>query len=187
MNYFDKEENVRSYIRQARGYDGRFLIEKLNTRLKPDSTVLEIGMGPGKDLDILGETYRTAGSDRSEIFLNLYRKKHPHADLLYLDAVTLETERKFDALYSNKVLHCLSYEEMALSFRRQADLLTAGGLVLHSFWYGEEIECYEGEHFCQVNEEILQNLRGNLFEPLDIGRYGEMEKDDSLYALFRLK
>ena len=33
------------------------------------STLLELGMGPGKDLDLLKKTYSVTGSDSSKIFV----------------------------------------------------------------------------------------------------------------------
>jgi cyclopropane fatty-acyl-phospholipid synthase-like methyltransferase len=186
MDYFDKKENVENYIRIAQGYDGTLLIDKLKKYLTPGSSVLEIGIGPGKDLDILSQTYQATGSDRSELFLTSYRQNHRETDILNLDAITLQTDRKFDALYSNKVLHCLNYGEMTLSFNRQAQLLKQGGLILHSFWYGQEVEVFENERYYQVTEDKLLTLMDNRFEPVEMGRYKEMETNDSLFALFRL-
>jgi trans-aconitate methyltransferase len=108
MGYFDNVKNVRDYIRMAEGYDGRELIENLKKHLRSGSSVLELGMGPGKDMDILAGTYRVTGSDSSRIFLDMHRQTHPEADLLQLDAVTIKTDRRFDCLYSNKVLQHLT-------------------------------------------------------------------------------
>ena len=72
-------------------------------------------MGPGKDLDMLAKHYQVTGSDLSGVFLDLYRKKHKDADLLLLDAVSLKTDREWQGIYSNKVLHHLSKEELSES------------------------------------------------------------------------
>ncbi len=53
MKYFKNKKNVDEYIKMADGYDGRDIIEKLKKYLPVGSTILELGMGPGKDLDIL--------------------------------------------------------------------------------------------------------------------------------------
>ncbi len=58
MNYFDDPANVESYIKMADGYDGRALIGILQKHLPPGSTVLELGMGPGKDLGLHGAALR---------------------------------------------------------------------------------------------------------------------------------
>ena len=53
LSYFDDEQNVREYIEMAEGFDGRELVEKLGAYLPKGSTVLELGMGPGVDLELL--------------------------------------------------------------------------------------------------------------------------------------
>ncbi|HIA66871.1 TPA: class I SAM-dependent methyltransferase [Candidatus Poribacteria bacterium] len=72
--------------------------------------------------------------------LQLYREKQPEADLLKLDATTIETDRSFDCIYSNKVLHHLSKSDLRYSFTCQQQLLTDGGLLMHSFWYSDKEE-----------------------------------------------
>jgi len=61
----------------AEGFDGRQLIEILNTHLKKGSSVLELVMGPGVGLDILNESFQATGSDASNVFVNRYRKRTP--------------------------------------------------------------------------------------------------------------
>ncbi len=53
MSYFHEEKNVAEYIQLADGFDGKELIEILKGYLSLGSSVLELGMGPGKDLDML--------------------------------------------------------------------------------------------------------------------------------------
>jgi hypothetical protein len=50
MGYFDTDEGVDEYIGITEGHDGRELIETLRSYVPSGSGVLEIGMGPGKDL-----------------------------------------------------------------------------------------------------------------------------------------
>ena len=73
MGYFDEESNVNAYIKMCEDYDGREIIGKLKEHLPPRSSVLELGMGPGKDLDILSQNYTVTGSDSSQLFLDRYR------------------------------------------------------------------------------------------------------------------
>ena len=39
-------------------------------------SVLELGMGPGKDLNFLKKYYKATGSDSSQVFLDQYMKKY---------------------------------------------------------------------------------------------------------------
>jgi len=185
MGFYDDEDNVETYVKMAEGYDGRELVAALRQHLQPGATVLELGMGPGKDLALLAEAFTATGSDRSETFLRRYRRDHPDADLLLLDAVTLETERRFDAIYSNKVLHHLSVDELRKSLHRQAARLNADCLLLHSFWYGEGTEEHHGLRFTYHTDASLMAIVDSEFEKVSCVRYTEIDEGDSLYLLLR--
>ena len=185
MGFYDDEENVEAYVQMEEGYDGRELVAALRQHLPPGSTVLELGMGPGKDLALLAEEFTATGSDRSEIFLRRYRRHHPGTDVLLLDAVTLDTEQRFDAIYSNKVLHHLSVDELQKSLLRQAARLNANGLLFHSFWYGEGTEENHGLQFTYHTEASLTAVVGSEFEKVACVRYKEIDEGDSLYLLLR--
>jgi len=183
MGFYDEEKTALQYIAMAEGYDGRELVEVLKLHLPAGARVLELGMGPGVDLDILKAHFEVTGSDNSQFFLDRYRGNHPHADLILLDAVALDTERVFNCLYSNKVMHHLTQKELRMSFQRQRQLLSDQGLVLHSFWRGTGIEEHHGLKFVYQTEETLRSAVGEYFKVLDIVAYTEMEEDDSLYVL----
>ena len=185
MGFYDEEKNVEVYVQMAEGYDGQELVAGLRQHLPPGSAVLELGMGPGKDLALLAVEFNVTGSDRSEIFLRRYRRDQPDAELLLLDAVTLETEQRFDAIYSNKVLHHLCVDELRVSFQRQAARLNANGLLLHSFWYGEGTEEVHGLQFTYYTDASLMAVVGPEFEKVASVRYTEIDEGDSLYLLLR--
>ncbi len=185
MEYFHDEKNIQEYIGMAEGFDGRELIEILKGHLEPGSTVLELGMGPGKDLEILGERYSVTGSDYSRPFIDRYRRIDPDADLLLLDACTLETDRTFDCIYSNKVLMHLQRDEMKASIERQADLLNDGGLLFHSFWKGDSEETKRGVHFVYYESQHLFEMIEDLYDVIEIETYTEFEEDDSIYLIAR--
>ena len=142
-------------------------------------------MGPGKDLDLLSEQFRVTGSDSSQAFLDRYQQAHPEADVMLLDAATLDTERHFDAIYSNKVLHYLTKAQLKTSFQQQARLLNDGGLLLHSFWYDDKEEEFSGLRFVYYTEQTLDEILGDAYEILKIQQYAEMEDGDSFYVVLR--
>jgi len=185
MEFFHQEKNVKEYIKMAEGYDGRELIAELQKYLPHGSSVLEIGMGPGVDLALLEGNYQglVTGSDNSEIFISRYRKQHPEADLINLDAATLKTDRKFNGLYSNKVLMHLTREELKQSIKRQAEILEPNGIIFHSFWWGDKEENYGGLRFIYYTKEQLQKLFENSFDIIKIEKYQEMEPNDSLFII----
>ena len=180
----DRKEAL-EYQAMAEGYDGRLIIDQLGLHLKPGASVLELGMGPGKDLDILAEKYRATGSDISPAFLELYKEKNPQAGLLQLDAVTLDTDRQFDCIYSNKVLHQLSRTELKQSFIRQSEVLNPGGLLCHSFWYGDKTVEHKGAKFEYYTEDTIPDYVPDTLELISYRKYKEMVADDSVLFIFR--
>lgn len=185
MSFYDSTEGVESYVKMAEGYDGREIIDELAKHLPSGSTVLELGMGPGVDLEILSERYTVTGSDFSEPFLARYRQKNPGADLLQLDAVTMKTERRFNCIYSNKVLHHLTRDELEESLRQQVAKLNPGGLLCHTFWAGENEETIQGMRFVYYNEQALEAIMPDGCETLVMERYTEMEENDSVHWIAR--
>lgn len=187
VDFFDNEKNVEDYIKMAEGYDGHDLIPILRKHLHDGSSVLELGMGPGKDFELLSAHFQITGSDSSYVFLDRFQKTHPDADLLLIDAATLDTKCKFDGIYSNKVLIHLTKSEVKASFRRQAEVLKDGGIAFHTVWYGDVEEEYNGLHFIYYTPETLTELIGESFEIIETSVFSEMEEADSFYILLRKK
>ena len=73
MGFYDTQEGVEEYLKRSAGWDGKQLIKILLMHLPESSSLLELGMGPGIDLDILRKAYKATGSDTSQIFLDRYR------------------------------------------------------------------------------------------------------------------
>ena len=187
MGYFDNEKGVQEYIKMAKGYDGSELINELRHYLKDGATVLEIGMGPGVDLDILKKYYKVTGSDGSQVFVDRYKKQHPKSDVFQLDAKSLDINRRFDGIYSNKVLIHLTKKECQDSLRKQKTIINPNGLLFHSFWYGDKTEEYNGLLFVYYTEDELRNMIKNDYDILKIQRYTEMKRNDSIYLLLQKK
>ena len=117
MDFYKNKQNVESYIRFTPHHDGSELIHLLEGVLPRGSTVLELGMGPGKDFDLLTDMFAVTGSDTSQEFLDLYRKRSEGADLMLLDALTLDTDRRFDCIYSTgcRRMNRFSFSHEAIS------------------------------------------------------------------------
>lgn len=167
------------------GYDGREIVRMLEQYLPKGHSVLELGMGPGRDIPILEESYTVTGSDISPAFITMYLEEKPDADVLLLDAVTLQTSRQFDCIYSNKVLHHLSQEDLIISLGRQADLLNEGGLLCHTFWYGDKEIEVKGMKFRYYTEDTIVPILGDQFEVLKTLIYREMDVNDSMLLIAR--
>lgn len=185
--YYHTKESVNEYIKLSKDVNGRQLIKKLEKVLPTDSIVLEIGSGPGTDWNILNKSFRVIGSDNSTEFLNRLISKNPKGKFIALDAVTLIIEEQFDGIYSNKVMHHLSDDEMVDSIKRQHEILNPEGIICHSFWKGEGSEVFKGLFVNYHNEESLEAFFKDYFDILSIESYKEFEDNDSLLLLAKKK
>jgi len=186
-DYYKTKESVEEYIRLAKGVNGRELIEKLMVFFPFDSTLLEIGSGPGTDWNILKEDYQVVGSDNSKEFLSHLISNNPTGRFLELDAITLNIDEKFDGIYSNKVLHHLKDNELIDSIKRQYDVLNPNGIICHSFWKGEGSEIFKGLFVNFHSEKALRGSFEKYFEILMIASYDEFEAGDSLLLIGKKK
>lgn len=187
QNYYNTKESVQEYIKLAQGVDGRELIKKLNHFLLHGSLLLEMGSGPGTDFQLLKKEYTVVGSDFSTEFLKRLIRKYKKDEFLNLDAATLETDRKFDGIYLNKVLQHLTDEALKKSISRQAELLNPKGIICHSFWKGEGDEEFNGLFVNYQTKESLGILFGNCFNILLLEEYKEFEDGDSLLFIGKKK
>lgn len=187
MGFYDEEKTVRQYVEMAKGYDGAELIEALHAHVPKGATVLELGMGPGVDLGLLGARYTVTGSDTSQWFLDQYAAQHPNADMMYLDARDLDSNRTWDCVYSNKVLHHLTDPELADSFENQLPRLNESGHIMHSFWRGSGVEEHHGLQFFNRTEDEVRSLVERHFTVKTIVTYQEMDADDSFYLIAQKK
>ncbi|MEX0854671.1 MAG: class I SAM-dependent methyltransferase [Nitrosopumilaceae archaeon] len=185
MGYYDTKKGIEEYIKRSKDWDGTKLIKILKKYLPKKSTLLELGIGPGRDFDILKKTYTVTGSDSSQVFLDRYKKNNKNADLLQLDAVTIPIDRKFDCIYSNKVLHHLTKTELKKSFTRQKEILNQNGIAFHCFWKGDKVEKKRGLLFMYYEIDVLKKIIGNNFDVMKIKAFTEMEKDDSIYVVLK--
>ena len=182
-DYYKTKESVEEYIRLAKGIDGANLIDKLKKYISSNAILLEIGSGPGADWEILNKNYEVIGSDNSKEFLNHLSQKHPSNIFIELDAVTLNTIKSFDGIYSNKVMHHLNDDELTSSIKRQYDILHPDGIICHSFWKGEGSEFFNGLYVNYHSESTLKKFFEQYFDILVIEEYAEFEKGDSLLLI----
>ena len=185
--YYKTKESVNEYIQLAKDVNGLQLIEKLKQVLQPNSVLLEIGSGPGTDWKILNKSYNVIGSDNSIEFLNHLITENPNGEFLELDAITLKTDKKFDGIYSNKVMHHLKDNELTNSAIRQYEILNINGVICHSFWKGKGSEIFK-DLFVNYHSELnLKKVYADYFEIISIESYNEFEDGDSLLFIARKK
>ncbi|MDC3250011.1 class I SAM-dependent methyltransferase [bacterium] len=187
MSFYENSDNVDNYIKMCKDYDGSNIYKVLQNQLPKGKSVLELGSGPGFDIPFLKENYKVTGSDFSEEFLNRCREKFPDTPFLKTDAKNININEKFDCIYSNKVLHHLTEQQLSSSLKAQAASLSEDGLIAHSFWMGDENQVMEGLLFTYYKNEELLSLISENYTVLTTLSYQEFDKDDSLFVIAQLK
>lgn len=187
MSYYQNKESVDEYIRLAAGFNGQEIIDRLENYLASGATILELGTGPGGDWKILSEKYEVVGSDFSEEFLIRLKKANPEGLFIILDAITLDAVMTNDGIYSNKVLHHLTDEQLRNSFVKQLDLLNENGLICHSFWKGDGIENFKGLYVNYQTEAVIEEMLSPYYHIEEIQSYNEFEDNDSFFIIARKK
>ena len=190
MKFFMKEENVDKYIKMVKDYDSSAIVSRLNQYLKEGSSLLELGMGPGKDLEMLAKFYKVVGSDNSPVFVDKFNSKETNIEAILVDAIEMNTTRKFDCIYSNKVLQHLTKKEFIESLKNQLKNLNNQGIIFMTLWKGthrEEIE-FNGEiRFTYYLEEDIREIVSEDYEIIELQSYAEETSDDSLLVVLEKK
>jgi len=183
VNFYNDALKVDEYEKMCDGYDGTELYQVLDKHLAKSATLLELGSGPGNDIQYLQKKYSVTGSDLSEEFLLRCRKRFDNISFKQLDAVLIETEQTFDCVFSNKVLHHLDRESLKKSLQRQQQVIKSNGLFAHTFWLGDKEFTMEGMLFVFYDREELLNLVSQYFTIRDTYDYKEFEEGDSIFIV----
>ncbi len=188
MNYFMKKENVAQYKNMIEDYDPMPIIEKLGKYISNGDSVLELGMGTGVDFEFLSKNYTVTGSDNSPVFIEDYKKNHPNANVILLDARNITISEKFNCIFSNKVLQHLTREDFKVSLLEQKKVLKPDGIVFMTLWrgeYREELMFNDELRFTYYLESDIEDMVRDLYEIVSIERYEEMEKSDSMIVVLK--
>lgn len=183
MQFYNDPFKVDAYEKMCEAYDGAELYKVLDKHLPLKSTLLELGSGPGNDISFLKNRYIVSGSDFSDEFLKRCKKRFPEISFRKLDAVILETELLYDCIFSNKVLHHLTEDELEVSLHRQQKVIVPNGLFAHTFWLGDKEFIMDGMLFVFHNRKNLLNLISKYFTICELYDYKEFEEGDSIFVL----
>lgn len=183
MEFYNDPIKVDEYEKMCVEYDGSELYEVLDKHLEDYSTLLELGSGPGNDINYLQKKYTVTGSDLSDEFLLRCERKYAEVPFIKLDAVSIKMDKIFDCVFSNKVLHHLTLENIRKSFNRQQKVIMKDGIFAHTFWLGDKEFTMEGMLFVFHNRENLINLVSEYFTILETYDYKEFEEGDSIFII----
>lgn len=183
MDFYNDPSKVDEYEKMCDEYDGSEIYKVLDNHLKNDDTILELGCGPGNDITHLQKKYIVTGSDLSDEFLLRCKKRFPVLSFQKLDAVSINTDKVYDCIFSNKVLHHLTFEELENSFNQQQNVIKSNGIFAHTFWLGDKEFTMEGMLFVFHNRAKLLALVSKYFTILETYDYKEFEEGDSILII----
>ncbi len=183
MKFYNNPIKIDEYEKMCDDYDGTELYKILSKHLKEKFTLLELGCGPGNDITYLKNHFSVTGSDLSDEFLKRCKKKFKDLSFIKLDAISINTNKNYDCIFSNKVLHHLTIEELEKSLKRQQKVIKSSGIFAHTFWIGDKDFTMEGMLFVYHNREKLLNLISRYFTLLEKYDYKEFEDGDSIFIV----
>jgi len=183
MEFYNDPIKIDEYEKMCNDYDGTELYKILSNHLKENSTLLELGCGPGNGITNLQKHYSVTGSDLSDEFIKRCKKKFNDLFFIKLDAISIKSDKTYDCIFSNKVLHHLTKEELEKSFKRQQKVIKSNGIFAHTFWIGDKEFTMEGMLFVYHNREKLLSIISHYFTILERYDYKEFEDGDSIFIV----
>lgn len=137
---------TRSYDHTAAAYSEKTLaidtgkqIATFNSHLKPDSLILDVGCGPGRDAKRFVDLgHRVIGIDLSEKLLDIARLHAPGANFHYMDLQHLRfPDASFDGVWAMSVLMHLEKKDLPGALTECARVLKPNGPFYLSLKRGE--------------------------------------------------
>ena len=133
--------------------------------IRPGSTVLEIGSGPGHVADLLSKAgANVTAVDFSSDMVNVANSRYPQISFQQADAEELPFEANtFDAVVANYVVHHLARPDKALNEIHR--VLKPGGRFAFAVWGAPEEQSSVGAFFgaVQAHHDLAELPHGPLF------------------------
>ena len=109
---------------------GEEIVNLLNP--KKNETILDIGCGTGDLTKKIAElSEKVIGIDNSNQMIQIAQKKYPEMSFLHADAKDYQLDNKFDAIFSNAVLHWIPQADIMI--RNANNHLKIGGRYVVEF------------------------------------------------------
>jgi trans-aconitate methyltransferase len=156
---------------------GKGILSFLNP--KPAETILDLGCGTGdltKEIFLTGA--RVKGVDSSSDMITKAKAKFPEIEFHQMDARELKFDDKFDAIFSNAVLHWIPQKEIVIS-KMYSHLNDNGRIVLEFGGKGNNQQMLKVLREVFLQRGYVSNAKINYWYYPSIGEYStELEKQN---------
>lgn len=104
-------------------------------------SVLDLGCGNGAlTKELCNKGYDAVGMDASSELLDIARRNYPELTFIYGDAVSFETDKKYDVVFSNAVFHWIDKEKQPYMLSNVYKALKSGGqFIFEMGGYGNNV------------------------------------------------
>jgi len=164
------QENVgfshRSDVEEALKKTHVDLINTVETYLKNDNSILDIGCGTGLYLkDFYDKSYQLYGIDISEQMIHEAKQQLPSVNFMVGNFTTFTLERKFDLIYSISVLEYIGRNEINHYFRKLANQLNPNGVIFiqypHALTFKDTL--YPDLNYIKYSPEVVEKYTSKYF------------------------
>jgi trans-aconitate methyltransferase len=156
---------------------GKGILSYLNP--KPAETILDLGCGTGdltKEIFLTGA--RVVGVDSSSEMITKAKAKFPEIEFHQMDARELKFDDKFDAIFSNAVLHWIPQKEIVIS-KMHSHLKENGRIVLEFGGKGNNQQMLKVLREVFLQRGYADNAKIDYWYYPSIGEYStELEKQN---------
>ncbi len=161
LQYYDK--NAEEYYQEwnkkfVNDYDFNQVTDTFLNYLKPNSTILDLGCGTGRDsLYFKSKNYKVTAVDGSSEMCKIASSVLGDS-VKQVNFLDIDYENEFDGIFACASLLHLSDEDLVKCLHKVVKASKDKGILYISFKYGEEVRVKEGRFFNDMTEEKFKNI-----------------------------
>lgn len=158
VDYYN--QNADLFLANTQAVDMSVIYQRFIPNLPPSSAILDAGCGSGRDaLNFKNMGFTVEAFDASEAMANNAAKLlgQPVPCCKFLE---FNSAQKFAAIWACASLLHVPFNQLPATFTHLKQFLTANGVFVVSFKYGDSERVKDGRAFTDMNEERLAEVIG---------------------------
>ena len=156
MNYYNK--HAKEYINNTKDVDMKEYYEIFESYIKPNSKILDVGFGSGRDsLYFKNKGYEVVSIDPIKEFCD-NAKSIGLDNVIQMSIEDIEYNNEFDAIWACASLLHLKSNKLVYVFNKCYKALKGNGVMYVSFKYGDFEGIIDDRYFTYLTEESFTNI-----------------------------